>query len=116
MPVTVTSTVPPPAAGIDTVVVATLVTESVVRSASAAAASAASVAASPPSTTRSIAGRHEVDRQPRADDPGREVEDLRLGRQSSAAATAAPIAAWSASPAAPVAAFALPDVETTARA
>ena len=105
IPVTVISTVPPPAAGAEPVTVAAFVTESVVRSASAAAASAASSAVSPPSATRSIAA---VTRSSGSRAPMMPVERWRtwLGRQPSAVATAAPIAAWSSSPAAPVAAFA----------
>ena len=93
--------------------VAAFVTESVVRSASAAAASAASSALSPPSATRSIAA---FTRSSGSRVPMIPVERWRtwLGRQSSAVATAAPIAAWSSSPAAPVAAFADPEVEMMA--
>ena len=115
MPVTVTSTVPPPAAGRVTVVVAALVVVSVVRRASAACPSASSVAARPPATTLAMAA---VTRSTGSRVPMIPVE--RWSTWSSGAptadATAVPIRAWSASPSGPVAAFALPEVEITARA
>ncbi len=116
IPVTVTSTVPAPeAAAIATVVVAILVVVSVVRSAAAADSSAASVAARPPSTTRRMPA---VTRSTGSRVPMIPVDRWRIcaSGASRAPASAVPIAAWSASPAAPVAAFALPEVETTARA
>ena len=81
----------------------------------AADASASSVAASPPAATRAIVAV--------TLSTGRRVPMIPVERWStcdrrtpSAAATASPIAAWSASPAGPVAALALPEVAMTARA
>ena len=73
MPQTVTVTGRPSPPGSSTVVDATLVFESVVRSATAAASSPSSVALEG-RDERSQAGRHLPQRQPRPDDPGREVE------------------------------------------
>ncbi len=61
-------------------------------------------------------GGHLVHGEPDADDPGREVEDVLGGACPGPPATASPIAAWSASPAGPVAALALPEVAITALA
>ena len=112
MPETRTVTEPPAAAGSSTVVVTTFVRESVVRSAIAAASRPASLAARPSATIRSIPGRTRSS--------GRRVPMIPVdiasavaGGAPTAAARPARIARWSASPAAPVAAFALPDVETT---
>ena len=116
MPETVTVTgAPPSAAGRATRTEAIFVVESVVRSDTAASASASSVAASPPAATRAIAAV--------TLSTGRRVPMTPVERWSTcsgvapmAAATARPMAAWSASPPGPVAALALPEVAMTARA
>ena len=115
MPLTVIDAVPPPAAGTSTRVVAVFVVESVVRSATAAAWSASSVAASDPPATRTTVSRTS---STGSRVPMTPVErwSTSAGAQPTAPATASPIAAWSASPSGPVAAFADPEVAMTARA
>ena len=83
------------------------------RSASAAAARPASSSARVGATARP-GRRHPVERQARADEPGGQVQDVRSGRCPARRPRGPAIASWSASPAAPVAAFAQPLVETTA--
>ena len=114
IPVTVTVTGSPSAAGSTSDVVAALRTESVVRRASAAASSPASSPLSAeyrlptPASTRSSGSRvpmMPVDRW-----------RTRCSSMPHAPATSRPTASWSVSPAAPVAAFAQPLVEMTAEA
>ena len=94
---------------------AALVVVSVVRRASAACPSASSVPARPPATTVATAA---VTRSTGSRVPMIPVERWSTWSSGAptAAATAVPIRAWSASPSGPVAAFALPEVEITARA
>ena len=104
----------PSAPGRSTVVVAALAVESVVRSALAAARSASG--RSPSAGTRRV--RPSVTRGTGRRAPMTPVESVRVCRTSMprAVARAAAISAWSASPAAPVAALALPLVLITALA
>ena len=114
MPLTVTATAAPSGPGRATVVVAILVTESVVRSATATASRPASpevsVGTSAPRPAPTLSSGRRVPMTP--------VDRCRTpdSSMSSAAATSRPTACWSASPAAPVAAFAEPLVQMTARA
>ena len=115
MPVTVIGAGTPSSDGRTIDVVATFVTESVVRSASAAASRPAS--SSPRLRGDGIdPGRDPIERQTRADDPGREVEDAASRRRRAPSTRGRPTSAWSRSPASPVAAFAQPLVDTIAEA
>ena len=113
MPLTRMSWSEPSAPGKATETVATLVVESVVRRATAAASKSAPVAAragtsaAMPAATRSSGSRV----------PMTPVERWRTSAvpMPRASATSSPTRAWSASPAAPVAALAQPLVETIAR-
>ena len=101
--------------GSSTVVVAILVTESVVRNA-IAAASKRGIVAGQGRHDGGEPGGHPLERQAGADDAGREVERSGDCRHRSPPRAARPISSWSASPAAPVAALALPLVDTMASA
>ena len=74
IPLTVTRTGRPAPSGSSTDVVATLTTESVVRSASAAAEQAVVARRLASGPARPEPGPHLLERQPRPDDPGRQVE------------------------------------------
>ena len=114
MPLTVTGTTVPSGPGSSTVVVATLVDRIGRPQGLGRGREGRIVVAPAAATSGATAAVDLVERQPRADDPGREMEDLGLERADRAPRRAARCAAWSASPAGPVAALALPLVETTA--